>query len=122
MGRSGSAPADAATSEAALDAILKDPSRRLTVADVDGNVDGTMDLLIAANLTHAAKPWAVIENVVVASAARRRGVATQLMQHAIDAAQAAGCYKVLFRLTSTSRWPFGTHRASLDGHPKSMAI
>jgi GNAT superfamily N-acetyltransferase len=93
-GRSGAAPADAATSEAVLDVILKDPSRTLTVADVDGKVVGTIDFVIVPNLTHSAKPWAIVENVVVALASRRRGVATLLMRSAIDAAQAAGCYKV----------------------------
>jgi GNAT superfamily N-acetyltransferase len=92
--RSGAAPANAATSEAVFDVILTDPSRTLMVADVDGKVVGTIDLVIVPNLTHSAKPWAVIENVVVALESRRRGIATHLMRYAIDVAQAAGCYKV----------------------------
>lgn len=93
-GRAGAAPADEATSEAVFYAILKDPSRSLVVADVDGKLVGTIDLVIVPNLTHSAKPWAVVENVVVALESRRHGIATLLMRYVIDAAQAAGCYKV----------------------------
>jgi GNAT superfamily N-acetyltransferase len=92
--RSGAAAADAATSDAVFDVILKDSSRTLAVADVNGKLVGTIDLLIVPNLTHSAKSWAVVENVVVTLEARRRGVATHLMRYAIDTAQAAGCYKV----------------------------
>jgi GNAT superfamily N-acetyltransferase len=92
--RSGAAPADAATSEAVFDLILRDSSRSLAVAEVGGKLVGTIDLLIVPNLTHSAKPWGVVENVVVTFASRRLGVATLLMRHAIDTAQAAGCYKV----------------------------
>jgi GNAT superfamily N-acetyltransferase len=92
--RSGAAPADAATSGAVLDAITQDRSRRLVVATVDGKVVGTVDLVIVPNLTHAGKPWAVVENVIVAREFRRQGVASQLMHHVIDTARSAGCYKV----------------------------
>jgi GNAT superfamily N-acetyltransferase len=92
--RAGAAPADEVRSGSVFDAIVEDSSRSLAVADVDGKVVGTIDLVIVPNLTHSARPWAVVENVVVALESRRHGVATHLMQYAIDAAQAAGCYKV----------------------------
>ena len=74
--------------------ILADPSRRLLVALLDGRVAGTVDVLIAPNLTHHAQPWALVENVVVAGDARRRGVGRALMLRAIELAREAGCYKV----------------------------
>ena len=92
--RSGAAPADAPRSGAVLNAILQDRSRHLVVATVDGKVVGTVDVLIVPNLTHGGKPWAVVENVIVTQEMRRRGVAAQLMRHAIETARSAGCYKV----------------------------
>ncbi len=55
-------PADVAGSRASMEAILADPARHLLLATVDGEILGTVDLLIAANLTHHCEPWAIIEN------------------------------------------------------------
>ncbi|HXD55999.1 MAG TPA: GNAT family N-acetyltransferase [Solirubrobacteraceae bacterium] len=77
-----------------LDRILADPARSLLVAELDGRLVGTVDVLIAPNLTHHAQPWALVENVVVAESARRRGVGRALMLRAIELAREAGCYKV----------------------------
>ena len=74
--------------------IVSDPARSLLVAELDGELLGTVDLLIAPNLTHHAQPWALVENVVVADRARRRGVGRALMLRAIELAREAGCYKV----------------------------
>jgi ribosomal protein S18 acetylase RimI-like enzyme len=78
----------------AIAQIISDPARSLLVAELDGTVVGTVDLLIAPNLTHRAQPWALVENVVVAESARRLGVGRALMQHAMELAREAGCYKV----------------------------
>lgn len=64
------------------------------VAELDGEVVGTVDVLIAPNLTHHAQPWALVENVVVDERARRRGAGRELMLRAIELAREAGCYKV----------------------------
>jgi GNAT superfamily N-acetyltransferase len=78
----------------AIGLIIADPSRRLLVAELDGRLVGTVDVLIAPNLTHQAQPWALVENVVVADDARRRGAGRALMLRAIEIAREAGCYKV----------------------------
>jgi ribosomal protein S18 acetylase RimI-like enzyme len=77
-----------------IDRILADPARSLLVAETEGQIVGTVDVLIAANLTHHAQPWALVENVVVAERARRRGAGRALMLRAIELAREAGCYKV----------------------------
>ena len=77
-----------------LERIMDDPARGLLVAELDGELVGTVDLLIAPNLTHFAQPWALIENVVVAERARRRGAGRALTLRAIEIAREAGCYKV----------------------------
>ena len=64
------------------------------MAELDGRLIGTVDVLIAPNLTHHARPWALVENVVVAAGARRCGAGTALMLRAIELAREAGCYKV----------------------------
>lgn len=78
----------------ALGRIIADPARSLLVAELDGVLVGTVDVLIAPNLTHYAQPWALVENVVVAEHARRCGAGRALMTRAIELAREAGCYKV----------------------------
>jgi GNAT superfamily N-acetyltransferase len=77
-----------------LGQISADPARTLLVAVLDGAVVGTVDVLIAPNLTHYARPWVLVENVVVASSARRLGAGRALMERALEIARDAGCYKV----------------------------
>jgi GNAT superfamily N-acetyltransferase len=92
--RAGAQPGQAAGSRPVLERMLADPDRHLLVATIDAEVLGTVDLLVAANLTHHHEPWAMIENVVVAARARRGGVGEALMEHAFGLARKAGCYKV----------------------------
>lgn len=87
-------PGDAELSLPVLEEMLADPSRHLLLGTIGEEVLGTVDLLIAANLTHHGEPWAMVENVVVAERARRRGVGRALMEHAFVIARTAGCYKV----------------------------
>ena len=56
-------PGAVASSTAAMRAILADPARHLLVGTVAEDVLGTVDMLIAPNLTHHSEPWAVVENV-----------------------------------------------------------
>jgi ribosomal protein S18 acetylase RimI-like enzyme len=62
---------------------------------VDGDrVVGVAELIVVQNLTHMARPWAVIENVIVSPASRGNGAGTALLLHLIDLARASDCYKV----------------------------
>ena len=87
-------PADPLQAGPVLKGILADQSRHLHVAVIGNQVVGSGDLLIVPNLPHHARPWAVIENVIVTAPARRRGVASALMHHLVEIASSAGCYKV----------------------------
>ncbi|GLU47317.1 GNAT family N-acetyltransferase [Nocardiopsis ansamitocini] len=95
-----SAPAQSGTvrmSSAAVRAwtrIESDPERTVLVAERRGQIIGTLDLIVVANLTHDAQPWAVVDNVVVDAAYRRRGIGRALIDDAMTRAAAAGCYKV----------------------------
>ncbi|HEV2371351.1 MAG TPA: GNAT family N-acetyltransferase [Streptosporangiaceae bacterium] len=93
-GRPAAQPADARSARPIFQAILADPVRHLQVAAIGTHLVGSADMIIVANLPHDARPWAVIENVIVAASARRQGVATALMHRLMAIASSAGCYKV----------------------------
>jgi GNAT superfamily N-acetyltransferase len=87
-------PGERAGAERLLAEILTDRSRHLVVGERDGEVLGTADLLMVANLTHQGSPWAIVENVVVAREARRTGVGAAIFAHLVEVARGAGCCKV----------------------------
>lgn len=66
----------------------------LLVAEEEGRVVGTMVLIIVPNLSHGGLPWAGVENVVVDSNYRRRGIGKLLMDYASTQAKETGCYKI----------------------------
>jgi GNAT superfamily N-acetyltransferase len=93
-GKLTAAPGDRAGAEPVLAEILADPRRELTVAELDGRIVGTADLVLVPNLSHHGEPWAIVENVVVAVNARRNGVGRALMAYLIERARDAGCCKL----------------------------
>lgn len=107
-------PADRAEAERRLPEILGDARRELAVALLDGELVGTADLVMISQLTHRGEPWAIVENVIVTSAARRTGVGTALLGHLIERARAAGCCKV--QLIS------GKHRAEAHAFYRSAGM
>jgi GNAT superfamily N-acetyltransferase len=78
------------------------PGHELLVAEEEGVVVGSMVLLIVPNLSHGALPWAMVENLVVDPAHRRRGIGRLLMDYARERAREAGCYKIQL-LSNTKR-------------------
>ncbi|MHB1801542.1 MAG: GNAT family N-acetyltransferase [Actinomycetes bacterium] len=86
-------PAGPDAAGATLEAMLSDQCRHPCVGLLDGQVVGAAELVIVSGLTHRGRPWAVVENVIVAGHARRRGVASAMVRHLLDTAQRAGCYK-----------------------------
>jgi len=74
--------------------IVSMPGHELLVAEEDGVVVGTIVLLVVPNLSHGARPWAIVENMVVDGRYRRKGIGRLLMDYAIAHARKAGCYKV----------------------------
>jgi N-acetylglutamate synthase-like GNAT family acetyltransferase len=70
------------------------PRQSFLVAAKDGRVVGTLFLQIVPNFTHDARPWAIIENMVVDSACRRQGIGRLLIEKAFAISREAGCYKV----------------------------
>jgi len=70
------------------------PGYELLVAEEEGEVVGSVVLLIVPNLSHRASPWAVVENLIVTQQQHRQGIGRQLMKDAIARARGAGCYEI----------------------------
>jgi N-acetylglutamate synthase-like GNAT family acetyltransferase len=74
--------------------ILAMPNQEYLVAEKDNLVVGTLFLQIVPNLTHNARPWAILENIVVDSQYRRQGIGRLLIEQSLSRSREAGCYKV----------------------------
>ncbi|WP_433179451.1 N-acetyltransferase family protein [Actinoallomurus sp. CA-150999] len=86
------------TAFAAIDA---DPRNHLVVADIDGEVAGTLQLTFIPGLSRKGTERAQIEAVRVSSAHRGRGLGHQMIEWAIGEARRRGCG--LVQLTSDKR-------------------
>jgi GNAT superfamily N-acetyltransferase len=108
-------PGDAQPSQDRLSAVLHDivASRHfeLVLAELEGRVVGTCYLNVIPNLSRGASPYAVVENVVVARAWRRRGVGRALLAFALARAWARGCYKAMLQTGSKSEGTFAFYRS-----------
>jgi GNAT superfamily N-acetyltransferase len=85
------------SAEIALDVwrtIEEQPGRTVLVAETATTVVGTLDCVVLPNLTRRARPFALVENVVVTAGHRRSGIGSTLLHAAVDLARQAGCYKV----------------------------
>ncbi|WP_027346724.1 GNAT family N-acetyltransferase [Hamadaea tsunoensis] len=92
-----STPDDPVYAEA-FAAIAGDPNQTLAVAELDGEVVGTLQLTIIAGLGRKGARRALIEAVRVRSDLRSRGFGRQLVVWAVERARTAGCAMV--QLTS----------------------
>lgn len=93
-----------ATSGAYLTAfreVSADPRNHLVVADIAGEVAGTLQLTYILGLSRLGAERAQIEAVRVAAAHRSQGLGRQMIAWAVAQAKARGC--VLVQLTSDKR-------------------
>ena len=63
-------------------------------AFVENKPIGTCTVNLCANLSWSGRPYAIIENVIVAPEHRGKGVGTAVLNFAQNFAQESGCYKV----------------------------
>jgi GNAT superfamily N-acetyltransferase len=84
------------------------PDYGVYVAVDDGAIAGTFALLIVDNLGHHCAPFAVLENVVVRTPSRRRGIGRHMLTFAADHARSRACYKLILgsnlKLTDAHRF------------------
>ncbi|QTK80881.1 Acetyltransferase [Agrobacterium tumefaciens] len=92
-------PADrdmsAEEADTAFAAILAQPGLSIFLATDGEDAVATATLQIVPNLTRAARPYALTENVVTRENRRGRGYGRAVVRHAVEAAFAANCYKVM---------------------------
>lgn len=81
--------------DALWEKVAADPRQQILVAEHDDRIIATLTIVIVPNLGHRGRPWAAVENVVVAAEARGRGVGTELMRQATDIACNHACYKLV---------------------------
>jgi GNAT superfamily N-acetyltransferase len=93
--------------EKVFELIERDPNHHLIVAEVDGRIVGSADLMIVPNLSHRGTPWAVMENVIVDESMRRKGIASAIVEYLVNLARESGCYKI--GLSSSKKRP-AAHR------------
>ncbi len=70
------------------------PDYQIYVAECDGQLVGTLALLIMDNLGHSGARSGVVEDVAVSPAWRGRGIGKAMMRFAMRRCQEAGCYKL----------------------------
>src|SRR5690242_7288966 len=87
-------PPSAATALDVWRAIETQRGRTVLVAVSAGAVVGTVDCAVLPNLTRGARPFMLVENVVVTAGYRRVGVGAALVEAAVSLDRQAGCYKV----------------------------
>ncbi len=75
--------------------FLSDPKISCLVGETDGRLVASCTLVIIPNLTRAARPYGLIENVVTRSDYRQKGIGSALLRHALRLAWEQDCYKVM---------------------------
>lgn len=91
----------------AFEAIAADPDQRLVVADLDGEVVGTLQLMFLPSISYQGGTRAQVESVRVLAHMRGRGIGAQMMEWALEQARQRGCH--MMQLTS-HKSRSGAHR------------
>ncbi len=86
---------DQHSAEAMLDQMENYPNYTLYVTMIENKVVGSFALLIMDNLAHMGTPSAVVEDVVVHSKWRSRGIGSRMIRFAMEKAKDAKCYKLV---------------------------
>lgn len=95
---------DPAAARAAFARLLRMEGVTVFVAELPGPspvLAATCTLIVMPNVTHQARPHALIENVATLADHRQQGLGSAVLRAAVAAAREAGCYKVV--LTTGSK-------------------
>jgi GNAT superfamily N-acetyltransferase len=90
----------------AFEAIEADPNQELIVAELNGEVIGTLQLMYLPSLSYQGRTRAQVESVRVVERLRGQGIGAEMMKWAIGRARQRGCH--LMQLTS--------HKSRADAH------
>jgi GNAT superfamily N-acetyltransferase len=75
--------------------IIANSLLRYFVAEYEGQLMSSCNLTIIPNLTHGARPFGFIENVITRPEYRRNGYAQSVINYALNAAWQSGCHTVM---------------------------
>ena len=89
--------------QAAFDAIDRDPSNRLIVADLDGRVVGCMQVTTIPHMTFCGGTRLQIEGVRVDQDVRSQDIGGKMMRWAIDLGRESGCHLVQLTTNKTRK-------------------
>ena len=92
---------------AAFEAIQTDPNQELIVAELNGEVVGTLQLMYLPSLSYQGGTRAQVQSVRVLQGLRGQGIGARMMTWAIERARQRGCH--LMQLTS-HKSRAGAHR------------
>jgi GNAT superfamily N-acetyltransferase len=92
---------DIETAKRQLRKIKSYPNYSIFVAEKDGRIVGTFELLIMDNLAHFGKPSAIVEDVVVDEEHRSKGIGREMMNYAMEISKKHGCYKLMLSSNTT---------------------
>lgn len=103
--------------------VLNDKDHHVIIADDNGNIVSSCVLVVVPNLTHAQRPYALIENVVTKSLHRRKGLATQCLNYAAEIAKENNCYKIMLLTGAKDSGTLDFYRqAGYNGEDKKAFI
>ena len=86
--------------------IEEDPNNELIVAELDGEIVGTLQLTFTPSLSHQGSKRCTVESVRVDEKHRGNGIGREMMQWAIERAKEKGC----------SSMQLTTHNDRSDAH------
>ena len=90
-----------------IDQLANDPNTAILVAEAAGRVQGTALLTFCEDIMYRDQPFAVVENIVVASGCRGQGVGRALLLRVEALALERDCSKIML-LSASARE--GAHR------------
>ncbi len=93
---------DLPTARALLKAFKRFDGSEIFIGRLERVMVTSCALVVIPNLTRLGKPYGLIENVVTHANHRKRGYGRAMLQAAVAAAWAAGCYKVMLLAGSKS--------------------
>jgi len=89
-----------------LGKIISDENHFIFVLEKEGRLVGTATLLLQMNLSHAGRPYAHIENVVIDEKHRGKGVGKKILGHLVEKAKERNCYKIILHCKKDKGMPF----------------
>lgn len=94
------------------DNILADKNHHIIVAEEDGKIVSSCVCVIVPNLTHAQRPYALVENVVTDEKHRKKGLATACLDYARALAEKENCYKIMLLTGSKEEATLNFYRSA----------